>query len=230
MTTDQIAELVAIDRASKTGIRTEVQELIGRLTSGGVSPESDDPRLVQAKRLWDKGWGRELNISSFEAYLEMIPVEIPPRPSVEHLDRLILVDRRLKLVPACRLAGLKYDGNDQTFVPFDPAKAKDDGSVYWMWCQDGRRNHGKNATKCRQEFVTGEVGLDAFEFVALYTQGQTVIGAPKDYHYPDLPGSVHVTDRDGIACCDHWDGELWLYRHRLNHISSRFGSASRWEC
>ncbi|TSC72273.1 MAG: hypothetical protein G01um101438_591, partial [Parcubacteria group bacterium Gr01-1014_38] len=65
----QIKQLEEIQKArlkkGGIGIHDEVQELIARLSAGGVgAPDTDDPFLVQSKILWDKGWGRELGVKT----------------------------------------------------------------------------------------------------------------------------------------------------------------------
>ena len=220
----EYTELIRIDRAFDD-VGTRVQELIARLTSGGVVLKTDDPRIIQAKVLWDKGLGQkviigfdpnmpgidgfgEYNVSvpgtpvaakNFAEYLATIP-EPPPRPPIEYLNKLILVDRRVYLVDACRMADLWYAGHNKSSVPFDPNATKQFGDVYWIWCQDGRRNRDKAPSTCLREFAVGEVGLDDFEFVALYLQDPTVIGTKEDPHYLHLLGSMHKENNFDIVC------------------------------
>lgn len=197
-------------------------------TDGGAVLKSDDPRVFQAKVLWDKGFGRELGIDSFDAYLATIP-ETSERPPVDYLNKLILVDRRVDLVDACRLVGLKYNGSDTTFAPFDPKSAHKHGDVYWMWCQDGRRNRNKKLSVCRAEFAKGEVGLDEFEFTALYAQDPAVIGGGENLYFLDLPGAVHADFSGFVACGGCWSSEPELYWLWFDHANSLCGSASRRE-
>ena len=58
LTTGQIGQLIEIDRVGE-GIGSTVQELIVRLTSGGVGGKISDLRQAMAKRLWDCGFGRD---------------------------------------------------------------------------------------------------------------------------------------------------------------------------
>lgn len=223
LTTRQIKQLIEIDNAGP-GIRSEVQDMISRLTSGGVGAKSDDQRIAQAKRLWDKGWGRELKIDSFDEYLSSIP-EIPERPPIDYLDRLVLVDRRVKLTTACELVGLglAFSGDEETLVPFDPEKAKKD--VEWMWCQAGHRNRGKAAKGCREECRKGEIVCDTFEGVAIYTQDPKVTKG----HYLDLPGSVRADGHGDVAYLGRWSDGPGLSWRWDGHEGSHYGSASRWE-
>lgn len=237
LTTGMLRQLHELD-ASRGGIGDEVQELIRRLTDGGVKVDPNDPFLAQTKVLWDKGWGTALKFESLKAYRDSVRElagEIPERPPVDYLNKLVLVDRRVQLVDGCRMAGLKFDGLNETFVPYDAKVAKKHGDVYWMWCQDGRRNRNKKPSVCRKEFIVAaggvsrEVGLDEFEFVAIYAQEPTVIGTKENPHYMDLPGAVRADDSDFIACGGDWRGEPELSWGWVGAADPQFGSASRWE-
>lgn len=226
LTTKQVKQLCEIDNAGP-GIRVEVQELIQRLTSGGVGPQSDDPRFVQAKRLWDKGFGREQKMSSFEEYLATIP-EVPEDLEA-HDDRfplLALVDARLGLVMTCVLLGVGFAGDDGTFEDFDPKKARTE-KVYWIRAQDGKKNRGKSVRTCRSEFVKDEFGLTAHEGLALFAQNPEIFW----YWSMDLTDSVDRESRDRSACLEEFSGR---YRYRLGwdwngHEHPDYGSVSRRE-
>lgn len=184
---------------------------------------TDDARIVQATVLWDKGFGRELKMTSLEEYLASLPA-IPAKSPIAYLDRLILVERRVTLVAACRLAGLKFSGNEERLVPFDPEKGKPVGA-YWMWCQDGRRNRNKPPSQCRKDFQPGEIGCDAFEGVAIYAQDPKVI----EDHHMDLPSSVNVVFRDDCAYVGDWGEGPGLSWYCHDGANPYFGSASRGE-
>jgi len=186
LTTGQIGQLIEIDKAGQ-GIRDEVQELIKRLTSGGVGVKSDDPRVVQAKQLWDRAlFGHAQGFNSFKDYLATIP-EIPtfPESYADRFPLLVLVDARLPVVRQCPLLGVNFSGDDQTFVDYERKTAKT-GKVYWIRAQDGRKNNGKSAHACREAFGDDEVGLSALEGLAIYAQN------PDDLkgRAMELPGSV----------------------------------------
>lgn len=227
-----IAQLHEIQAArlkrGEPGIAREVEELIARLTSGGVAGRHSSERERQAKVLWDRGYGREIGIGSFEAYLATIP-DAPENPRPDLFDRLVLVDRRVTLTVSCRLARLKFTGDDNTFEPYDVKTAKKHGDVYWMWCQDGRKNRDKSIYQCRREFQPGEIGLDAYEFVALYTQDPGVIGKPESPHYIDCSASVLRENRDNTAYGGDWDDDPELLWRSYDCRHPHFGSASRWE-
>jgi len=175
---------------------------------------SGDVREKQAKLLWDKKFGDILGFDTFAEYLETIP-EPPERPSglPDYLDKLILVDARIActkdedgksfkfggLVKVCELLGVIFNGNNSTFEPHTPEHVREE-DVYWMWCQDGKRNLGKNVQTCRKEFEKNEIGLDAMQGLALFAQNR------KDLqdHYMDLPSSVRCGHRENCACLDLW--------------------------
>jgi hypothetical protein len=237
LTDSQIGELVDLDRVCG-GIGDEVATLIKRLTDGRSKLNTNDPRSIQTKVLWDKGWGTALEFTSFDSYHDSIVKlagEIPERPPIDYLDKLVLVDRRVQLVDGCRMAGIKFNGSNETFKPYDEKVAKKHGDVYWMWCQDGHRNRNKKPSVCRTEFIvaTGgvnrEVGLDEFEFVSIYVQDPTVIGTKENPHSVDLLGAVHAVNSDDIACGGYQFGELKLYWYWSVYAYPQCGSASRWE-
>ncbi|MFH1099219.1 MAG: hypothetical protein V1723_04885 [Candidatus Uhrbacteria bacterium] len=249
----QIGQLIEIDaariRRGAPGIGSEVHELIVRLTSGGVGvpnpargrkrkgaaklPDRDPRILAQAKTLWDKGWAAAMldddgnpRYRIFADYLATIP-EIPVFPDGYNarFPRLILVDQRIVLTKACQLLGVKYDGNDQAFVPHDPAQAVTT-SVYWMRCQDGRIHQNRKPADCRTEFAAhgDEVGLSAFEGLSLYAQHPEVI----DGHFVDLPGSFRTDDRGDCAYLRRWGvGVVRLVWSWGDDANPSYGSASR---
>ena len=224
LTTKQIKQLIEIDGAGP-GIREEVQAIIARLTSGGVGPKSDDPRVVQTKRLWNKGFGRELGICPLDAYRVTIPKI--PECLLAHDDRfpeLILVDARLGIVTICDLLGLEYSGTDHTFEDFDPKKSRSK-KVYWMRAQDGKKNRKKSVRTCLKEFASDELGLTAHEGLAFYAQN------PETFRQSamSLTASVIRNDIDYTALLS-----LFGFRPALHsvHNSAKdpgYGSGSRRE-
>jgi hypothetical protein len=253
---DQIVQLQEVQkarlRAEGRGIRAEVQELITRLTSGGVGTEdTTDSFLVQSKVLWDKGWGRELGFGKLDAYRRSLEQEglstTPERPPdmPDHLNRLVLWDRRplfvredagkgtmlerVSLVKACRLLGVSCSGDDGTLIQHE-ATPEITVPVRWVWCQDGRRNRNRKPVDCRQSFVRPEVGAEALTGLFLYAQEPAVIGGEGDaWHTMDLPGSVHRDDPSYCACLGLWSDGPRLYWDWGDEADPKYGSASRWE-
>jgi len=232
---DQVSKLREIERArikrGEPGLRTEIQALIMRLQSGGVGPKSDDPREVQAKRLWDKGFGRDVDseayayIDDFDSYLRSIP-EIPESLTA-HDDRfpeIILVDARLGIVKICEILDIEYDGTDQTFEDFDPKKARTE-KVYWIRLQDGKKNRNKSVRTCRSEFAKDELGLTVHEGLARFAQN------PESFRSfaLDLAGSVYRDDRDYAAYLNWFNDRPLLYWYFDENENSHCGSGSRRE-
>lgn len=227
-TIDQIGKLREIEKkrikSGESGLRGEVQELVKRLTSGGVCPKSDDPRIAQAKVLWDKGWGRELKIDSFDAYLAMIP-EVPETlTSDDRFPELVLVDSRIGIVKTCELLSIYFGGNDQTFEDFDLKKTRAE-KVYWMRAQDGKKNRNKSISTSRSAFASDELGLTVHEGLAFFVQN------PETFRKwgMDLIGSVRCDRRDYAAWLGWFSGRPGLRWDFDGRGSPGYGSASRRE-
>lgn len=195
-TIDQLGELRLIEKArikkGKSGLRTELQALITRLKSGGVGIKTDDPREAQANLLYNWGFGGNC---SFAAFLATIP-EIPEALKADNarFPELVLVDTRLPISKICKLLGIEFSGNDETYVDFDPKMAKTD-KVYWIRVQDGYKNIGKSVRTCRESFAEDEVGLSVYEGLALFVQNPKGLKG----RVVDLPGSVYRGDRGAAA-------------------------------
>lgn len=244
---DHIAELRRIEKArlrrGEPGLGPDFSALIQRLTSGGVSPGTAqagkrrkggaklpprDPRILQqTKVLWNKGWGQRLNKGTFEAYLLDIP-EIPTFPAGydERFPHLVLVDRRIQVVEACKMLGVSFGGDSTTFVSHDPTKSVK-ALIYWMRVQDGKLHRNHKPSVCRTEFASkgDEFGLEAHEGLALYAQSPDLLEINTAM---DLPGSVLAVPRGRCAYLERWPGgdvKLdWPWNDAPN---PGFGSASR---
>lgn len=196
--------LMEVEDQREQGLGPMIQEFIVRLVSGGLA-RSEVARVLQAKVLWDLGFGGALGLGSSKQYLngtdavEPIPA-LPVWPAVypSHLKRNVLVDKRVLeqvgLSEVCRLSRVKFSGNDNTLVPHKPEQTK--SGIYWMRAQDGRRYHRVSPRLCRTEhFAACEVGQEAFEGLSLFVQDRGV-----KQHIMDLPGSVLAERRN---CCAH---------------------------
>lgn len=244
---DQIARLRELDSKFEHGLGDNFEAWLDSMDQlqaldiddpSQTSEAPSDIREKQAQVLWDKGFGREQGYAEFKGYLATIPPQ-PERPTdlPDYLDKLILVDARIArtqdkdgeyqfggLVKVCELLRVKFTGNNSIFEPFNPEQVKKQ-DVYWMWCQDGKRNLGKTVQTCRKEFAENEIGLDAMEGLALFAQHRKI---PED-HYMDLPSSVHCGNRKCCANLDLWDDVPELDLDWDGDADSRFGSASRGE-
>lgn len=225
LNTRLVADLLRADlqnrEQGKPGLGTEVRALIDAAEAGTSILERADPRLPQARVLWDAGWGTELGYKTFGDYLNSI--ELVP-PSLEEFDPmfpyLILVDGRVTTSVACRLLGIAPRGNDRT-PNLKPLHIK--GDVYWIRCQDGSRFIGKTVEEAEGAFVTGEAGLNALEGLALVAQVPQLL---RD-RYIDLPATAHDGFEQSSACLGVWYGQTelrWRWKDLLDH---RCRAASR---
>jgi hypothetical protein len=185
-------------------------------------PYPTDPWLRQALKLFEKKWSGKFSLTE---YLNLIP-EIPSNllDEDERFPLLILVDQRHGITKSCKLAGLKNSGDDNTFEDFDPKKTRT-APIYWMRCQDGRKNRGKSVRTCRENFTKDEIGLIVHEGIALYLQEPELIMDD----FVVLPGSVHVEARDLVAHVGAWDDGPKLSWNWGGGEFVKFGSGSRRE-
>ncbi|MBI4256534.1 hypothetical protein HY626_00580 [Candidatus Uhrbacteria bacterium] len=213
LTTGQICQLIEIDRAGD-GIGNLVQELIIRLTSGGVAGKMTDPRGTMAKRLWDRGFGRDsaIKAKNFKAYLAAIP-QIPASLIAEDSDLslLSLADPRPGLLRACQLLGIQYEElgyADGDAEPFDE-RFMIPAAPFWFRHDDGRANSNRRPDHCRDELATGDiqVGTATEGIFAFAHHPQIVV---EGEHIIDLPGTVHHSRRVHCAYLRVWSGRVGL--------------------
>lgn len=199
-----------------------VSEILQRIVEGRpVDFQFEDLRTTQSWRLYSAGWGHELGYPSFQDYLATIP--LVPDWSAEwrtHFDRTILVDARLPLTKMCKILRVDILGDDETFVDFAPEKAKK--GVYWIRCQDGRKNHNRSVRECWREFAPDEVGLSAAEGLCLFLQERGVL----EDHFLVLPGSV-LRRRGLNAFLRPLETGVTLDWIWSGHSDAKFGAASR---
>jgi hypothetical protein len=226
--TGQLRELLQIDAAGN-GIHDELQALIRRLTSGGVSGKFTDIRKVQAKRFWDLGVGSALNLPSFDAYLATIP-EIPAELLADDgaYPLIVLVESRIGLKRLCDLGNVEFDGDDDTFVACSD-KYVEFANPTWIRIQDGRKNRNRSALECRRSFAKHECGLTALQGVCAYLQHPSVLS---DFncdggHGLDLSGSVVRRNRGWIADFRLTSGGARIARNPEGAMHPKFGTATR---
>lgn len=203
ITTAQVSELLSLDLHGP-GLRNELQELIRRVTSGGIAGKSDDVRTAQAKKLWDAGFGTALKIDSFSAYLATIP-SVPASLVADNptFPLLILVDPRLGHVKSARLVGLKfaeYGNTDEALVPFDARHTMPTDTPYWVRAHDGAVNKNRRPSDVRASLTGNQLAGTADVGIAIWIQ------MGKRSHVMDLPGSVHASDRGYCAYLGVWHG------------------------
>lgn len=198
-----------------------------------IYPISFFTRLTRALTLYKGGFGRKRWIDvriPFGDYLSLVP-PIPEEyiPHDERFPDLILVDARIELEDMRKSVGYTCHSNHCSLEDFDGTRRawRDDAShVYWMRCQDGRKNLGKSVQTCRKEFAEDERGLNAHEGISLSVQKSEII---KEYCI-DLPGSVHTVARDRPARFGRWHDHHkgpWLDWIWDDYVHPKCGSASR---
>lgn len=203
--------------ASQEGIGLEVEELIRRLEMGGVNQWR-----IQAKRLWDRGFGRDpaVKTKNFKAYLAGIP-QIPESllaPDTD-LPLLSLCDPRLGLLRSCKLLGIQYEElsyTEDSAVPFDANFPLPTGP-FWFRHDDGRANSGRRPGRCRDE-LTGDIQAgSAMEGIFAYAHHPTIV--VEGEHVIDLPRTVRRDDRVCCACLGAWSGRAGLSLYRDSDIA-----------
>ena len=233
-TVAHIAQLHEIQSArlkrNQPGIGPEVEELIRRLTDGGVAGNSDDIRRLQARRLW-------LDVSThfgstFESYLASIP-KIPSRLASDDAEfpMLVLVEPRIGLKKLCEQVGIEFDGDDEMFVAYDDRHAEFTEPT-WIRIQDGRKNRNRSVRDCRKSLDKNELGLTAFQGICSYLQHRNILTeAMKDgAHNMDFSGSVPRRHHDCVGSLKLTGGQPILGWHTSDPTNPRYGSASRREC
>lgn len=220
------------NRRGQPGIGPEVEELIRRLTSGGVAGKTDDVRIVQAKRFWDLGIGRALGKDDFEAYLATIP-EIPTELVQDDADYplLVLVEPRLGLKRLCDLGSVEFSGDDKRFIEHD-ARHRELMEPTWICAQDGRKNRNRAVRDCRASFAKDELGLTALQGVCTYLQHpESVSDTDRESgHIMDLSGPVLRVVRESAATLWLRSGRAMLGWRLDGEARPKYGSASRREC
>ena len=196
-----------------------------------MSENTSDLRYVQATRYWKLGIGRELGIDLFEKYL----AAIPPVPadiflSDKNFPMVVLVEPRVGLARLCKLGDIRFfDGDDETFEPFD-ARHAEFVQPTWIRAQSGWRNRNLAIATCRSTFKACELGLSALQGVCMYLQQENVVLEATEEdggHLADLPGSLHCRERDRAPFLEVRSKQAWLSRRCVTEVYKYCGSASR---
>jgi hypothetical protein len=168
-TMSRIAELIRTDWLAEQRVPAEAVVETPKPNGQDAAPEAEDRRVAHAKVLWEAYWGNELYLEEFEDYLSTVP-EIPAelRADDERFPCLVLVDGRIGLETAYRLAKLSGTCDGKTFRPYQPARVQ--YGIRWMRCNPAFRKTLSSVRKARESFMKDEVGLDAVEGIAVYMQ------------------------------------------------------------
>jgi hypothetical protein len=214
---DAIGQVLACEK-SHGALGARIQEIIARLTSGGIEGKTDDVRVQQAKRLWDKGMGRtrfgsKADYKSFEGYLATIP-EIPAGllPHDPEFPLLVLVDPRLGLAKSCKRFNIKFE--ELGYSDADVASCDDRHATpsqpHWVRVHDGRKNHNRAPNDYRKDYTEDEVyAMTAMVAIHAFVQYPGIIEA--GVHILGCHGSVHAENRDHCAYLEAWFGFVRLY-------------------
>jgi len=188
-------ELLAIDAAGR-GIGREVQQLIARLSSGGVKINADDVRRIQAKRLWNLGFGN--GHSSFTGYLTTIPEIHESLLGVDpESPMLSLADPRPGLVAICQMVGVDYDpaANGQAMPLSGKPRLEDPTEPFWFRHDDGRPNRNRKPEDCIRNVKKGTIAGTALTGVIVFLHHPLIFSGEE--FCIDLPGSESsVSSRD----------------------------------
>lgn len=201
---------------------------MNELVKGMLSLQaSGDPRVAQARRYFDLGYGRALGFPSFEVYLATVP-EIP-----EHLvaydpafDILALVDPRLPRTVRCRLVSLRYKElgyDDGSWFPCDE-RHETTTMPFWIRAHDGRRNRSRRPSICLADCTGNVFGGVVDVGIALYTHQSGIV--VEDEHVMRLPGSVLRDSREGHACLEKLNGEARLVVNFSDGANPKYGTVT----
>ncbi|NQV90329.1 hypothetical protein HQ487_02880 [Candidatus Uhrbacteria bacterium] len=211
--------------AGQEGIGSEVEDLIRRLEAGGINQ-----RRIQAKRLFDRGFGRDPSVKAktFKAYLASIP-QIPEGLIAEDSDLslLSLCDPRPGLLRSCKLLGIQYEElgySEESIVPFNdrfPLPTE----PFWFRHDDGRANRKRRPDHCRDE-LTGDIQAgSAMEGIFAFGHHPAIV--VEDEHIIDLPRSVPRGDRVDCAYLGVWDGQAKLNLDGLAGLANPYCGSLR---
>lgn len=203
MLPDQLLELQELERArvkhGLSGFQKVIQEILDRYKDEARGILFKDPkamRCMQAKCLWDKGFGLALGMRSFDDYLKTIP-EIPE--SLHKHDSLFeylsLADPRLNLVMACALIRIELTKRAYlkgVATPFDE-RHTDIATPFWFRHNGGWNNRNRRPDHCRDECIGDILAGTATTGVFAYFHSQQIL--KKGMFELVLPGSVRRTGK-----------------------------------
>lgn len=222
--TTLVAELIQHDLAKrsegKEGFGTDVRLLLDA-ASLGETLATMNPRLVQARRLWDQGFGKELGMTDFATYCQGIPaVPVALLAADPEFPILLLVDARVSVAAATRLLGISMKGNEQTE---HMKELKETTAAYWIRCQEGIRYRGQSVKETETGLSGSEQGLSLREGIALVARHRSVI----ESQYLDLPGSLHEGFDNSTACLGIWDEKREVRFRWRDHADARCQTATK---
>ncbi len=195
-----VLKLKKIFEVSPNRIDPEVQAPIRHLANSEGKLKTDDPHVIQANVLWDKGIGRELGIDSFKDYLASIPGIPHSLLKNDAMHPLLrLVDPRLGLSKTCELFGIKFREfgyEDKDVISFDDRHGIP-RTPFWVRAHDGKKHRECKPRDCRDKCTDKLFAMTAMVGVMVWVQDSNIIR--KSEHFLDCPGSVHRLDRGFCA-------------------------------
>ena len=194
---------------------TDIPPGMKKLSVGGFIPdwlnlEDPDLREIQAKRLWEKGFGGDPNVlaKDFWDYLAGIPrISANLLADDPDLPFLSLADPRPGLVRSSALGFIQYGRNDGDAEQFDrrfllPA------TPFWFRHDDGHRNRNRRPYRDWEWFAGDILAGTAMEGVFSYLHHPTIV--KEGVHSVDLPGTVRRGYRSFCARLGVWDARAGL--------------------
>jgi hypothetical protein len=180
-------------------------------------------------------WSLEAYLANVAAKARFCP-ECAAEAAASGFEEIyILCDPRAGLSAACRCGNIRFDGDENGFVPFDDRHAVP-RDPYWVTLNPGRRNRANPPAACREEFAQEEGILSARAmdgvFGYIHVPGVvTELADNRNGYAMNLPGSV-------VKNVDHFGALLRVLSGppaELDlHMSSRphpqYGSAFLREC
>lgn len=204
-----IGHAATVSAAKRTLVYGALFALLGFITALVFLPATKNPthpketssdRETLVRRLWDKGFGVELDYENFEEYLE----DIPPVPEQllahdEKFPELVLVDARVSAETAAQLLGVSIKaGADRTTLPSLQILSD---TAYWMRCRISRSND------------PSEASLSVLEGLMLYALHPETL----DNYFLDLVSSPHEDRPGSIAVLGKWPTQAEIrWRYAVN--------------
>lgn len=226
ITTGLVAELIQADLSrraeGKLGLGTDVRLLLDAASADEPILQTAGARFVQARVLWDKGFGTSLGFVSFKEYVASIPpVPVAFMQENEAYPYLILVDARVSVQEASAHLAVGIRGNEQTAAL---KELSEKGEVYWVRVNDGEKLRGQSVKEAEASFGLSAAGLSMVEGLALLAQQPETVNG----RYLDLTRSLHDGFENSTACLGVWDEKQEIRFRWRDHADARCQAPSKY--
>lgn len=207
--------------AEKPSLAPEIRLILDAASLGQGLSRTMHARLMQARILWDAGFGKALSKETFAAYVAEIP-EVPPELLTPDpaFPLLILVEARLSPQDTCAILGIGIRGNDKTA---EMKELQQTSAPYWIRCHQGSCYLGKAVQEAEGQFKPSEQPLTLVEGLALVAQYPDAITAC----YLDLPGTRHEGFENSAACLGVWNEVREIRFRWRDHADPRCQTVSK---